>query len=72
MTPACHYCPKPAVVFCDHFEGKGGLSVVKDGKALQTCDRPICNEHRRKVGHVCYRGKNKKLSDTIDHCKVHA
>ncbi len=63
MIPGkCHYCDRVAVVLCDY------LSVDPPNK---TCDRPVCNEHRMKMGHFCYRTKNKSRSDTIDYCKEH-
>lgn len=62
----CHYCPKPAVAYCDFIVvGPRGTT------GIQTCDRAICADHCRRVGHICARGRNKKLSGTIDHCKEH-
>jgi hypothetical protein len=62
----CHYCPKPAVAYCDFPVNRFGLL-----RELVTCDRAICEDHCRRVGHICARGRNKKLSGTIDYCKEH-
>lgn len=60
--PKCHYCDSEAVAYCDY---------PLYGDPILTCSRAICNHHRRHVGHLCYRGKNKKLSDSIDYCSYH-
>lgn len=68
MIPGkCFYCDRVAVVLCDFL-----AEATADAAQTRTCDRPVCNEHRKKVGHFCYRRKNKKASDTIDYCKEHA
>lgn len=58
----CHYCSNPAVAYCDY---------IMETRPLVGCDRAICNAHRAKKGHVCYRSKNKKMSDSIDYCTAH-
>lgn len=55
MMPSCFYCGEPAPLFCD----------------FKDCDRPICTAHAKRIGQVCYRSKNKRMSDSIDHCKSH-
>jgi len=45
----CHYCGKPTTILCD-FTGP---------IAKKTCDRPICENHRDKVG------------PDLDHCRLH-
>lgn len=54
-TPRCAYCETDAEYFCDE----------------PGCDLPICRAHRVCIGHVCYRGKNKRESGTIDVCRAH-
>lgn len=52
----CAFCDQPAQYLCD----------------APGCDAPMCPQHRNKIGHLCYRGKNKNLSGTIDFCPEHA
>lgn len=68
----CYYCSAPAVVLCDFLVSSSSL-IFGNAGPLQTCDRPICGEHRRRVGHVCDRSRRTKnnQSNTIDHCKEH-
>jgi hypothetical protein len=50
LKPApCHYCSKPSIALCDFYG-----TILK-----KTCDRPICGDHRVKIG------------PNVDHCKVH-
>ena len=43
--PKCYICGKSATALCDHSDyGLGAQRVLK------TCDRPMCNEHRHRVG----------------------
>ncbi len=72
MTHKCYYCEGGATVFCDFVIGATYSGAGKP-KTVVTCDRPICNFHRRKVGHICDRSRRttNNNSDTIDHCKAH-
>jgi hypothetical protein len=38
-TVLCHYCGKPSTSLCDYPIGNG-----------KTCDRPMCNTCRNKIG----------------------
>lgn len=60
----CHYCDRAAVAYCD-------FVVRRQGVHVWTCDRAICSDHLQRVGFICFRGRNKKASDTVDHCKEH-
>ena len=51
----CFYCGERASFLCDYPD----------------CDRPICAGHTRRIGFVCYRARNKRLSDTVDCCTTH-
>lgn len=64
-TPACHYCERPAIAYCDF--------VARTPVAVRSCDRALCPDHRNKVGYICDRSRRTKnnQSDTIDHCKEH-
>ena len=48
----CYVCGKPAPYLCDY--------VLEFGLENPTCDRPMCAEHRVKIG------------PNIDYCKEHA
>lgn len=64
----CYYCDRPAIVLCDYVEPIKPRGLEEPP---YPCSRALCAEHRRKVGHMCSRGRNKNLSDTIDYCKEH-
>jgi hypothetical protein len=72
IAPAvlCHYCDRPAVVYCDFI---ADARPVLRNETVHTCSRALCPDHRKKVGHVCDRSRRTKnnQSDTIDHCKEH-
>ena len=59
----------PAIAWCDFIEHRP-LALLG---AVKICDRPICAEHRRLVGHMCDRSRRTKNnhSDTIDYCVDH-
>lgn len=69
--PRCHYCEKPAVVYCDFVLNP--RVVFRAPAELATCDRALCVEHRRHVGHMCDRSRRttNNHSDTIDYCPEH-
>lgn len=66
----CNYCEKPAVVYCDYVAPSKHRLL---NRAMKICDRPICADHRRLVGHMCDRSRRttNNRSDTIDHCRAH-
>lgn len=50
--PKCYICGRPADFLCDY--------VLEYGLENPTCDRPICNQHRVRMG------------PGIDYCPEHA
>jgi len=73
----CLWCESPATGLCDApigFEAVGAardktgkVTVLLAGSGSSwTCDAPMCDEHRRQIGHVC--GKE---PDSIDRCPYH-
>lgn len=70
--PDCYVCRKPATALCDYTLGPRAIPASTFDKAfsIATCDRPMCDEHRVRVGHICNRSK-KSQSDTIDYCQEH-
>lgn len=62
----CHYCDNPAIFICDF--------IVNRTTRPGSCDRALCNDHRRKIGHICDRSRRttNNQSDTIDNCPEHA
>lgn len=62
----CAYCDRPAEYFCDY---------ITDPRTDRTCDKPLCEEHRTRVGGgmICGRGKRGGCQPfTIDYCPGHA
>lgn len=69
-SPPCLWCGQPAVAFCDEWIGGGvrdGFFVLDVPHIL--CSAPMCVEHGKKIGHVCFRSGD---ADTIDRCPYHA
>jgi hypothetical protein len=69
ITDTCLWCDRLATVYCDAVIGCIRPDIIDsiDNVTMLTCDAPMCNKHRRKVGHVC--GED---PDTIDRCPAHA
>lgn len=69
---ACHYCGAKAIAWCDWID-REQMRTARDSTPVKTCDRPLCTQHVRKVGHICVRGRRGHHAgcDTIDHCREH-
>lgn len=73
----CMWCDKPAIRYCDAAIGFEAVAAVRDkagnvtgllagGGNSWTCDAPMCDEHSKQVGHVCW-----QEPDSIDRCPHH-
>jgi hypothetical protein len=71
----CFYCEREATRLCDFVVKRHASAAVaaRVPEAIVTCDRAICNEHARVVGHMCERSRRttNNVSDTFDVCMGH-
>lgn len=68
MSDTCHYCDRPALYLCDFVLR---CSVI-EGTA-ETCDRPLCEAHRKQIGQRFVCGTIEGAgADTVDLCPGHA
>ena len=74
----CMWCDSPATRYCDAVIGVEAITASRGHRGAVTarltsldaqqwtCDAPMCDDHARRVGHIC--GAE---PDSIDHCPHH-
>lgn len=67
----CLWCGAPATHYCDSLIGcerRASDKTLITGEGF-TCDAPMCEAHRKQVGHVAM---SEGPHDTMDVCPAHA